>query len=222
VHDAGLLSLFVLLVVFLASIYAVPAGVCRVMNRGRQRFAGTDATSEPSALVVLSGRVNFRRDVAGGRRAVLSRSCDARVREAVRVYELIAPRWVISTGGIPTPTCAELMKSRLVEFGVPPNRVLLEDKSRTTRDEAVFVAEMLGTMGARQTVIVTSDVHMPRSLAAFRAVGIHALPAGAPDPGLERSWAERFLPSVDGLRFSRDVAHELLGIVVYRIRGWQG
>jgi uncharacterized SAM-binding protein YcdF (DUF218 family) len=221
VHAVGLLSLFVLLIVFLASVYAVPAGVCRLMNRGRRQFAGTDATREPTALVILSGRVNFRRDIKGVRRAVLSRSCDARVREAVRVYELIAPRWVISTGGIPMPTCAELMKSRLVEFGVPPNRVLLEDKSRTTRDEAVFVADILRTIDARQTVIVTSDVHMPRSVAAFRAVGIHAQPAGAPDPGLDRSWAARFLPSVHGLRFSSDVVHELMGIVVYRLRGWQ-
>ena len=213
--------LFVLIIVAVASIYAVPASICRLMSRGRLRFSKSDVTDEPAAVVLLSGRVELRRDGAGGRRAVLSPSCDARVREVVRLYELIAPEWVISTGGIPHPTCADLMKSRLVELGVPADRVLLEARSRTTRDEAVLVAEIVRKLGARQTVIVTSDVHMPRSLAAFRALGLRAVPAGAPDPGLARSWAARFLPSVHGLRFSSDLVHELMGIVVYRLRGWQ-
>jgi len=216
-----LLLLSLLIIVAVASIYAVPAGICRLMNRGGRRFSKTDVTGEPAALVVLSGRVEFRRDGAGGRRAALSPSCDARVREAARIYELIAPEWVISTGGIPNPTCAELMKSRLVELDVPADRVLLEARSRTTRDEAVFVEEILREVGVRQIVIVTSEVHMPRSLAAFRAVGFRAIPAGAPDPGLTRPWAAWFLPSVHGLRFSSDLVHELMGIVVYWIRGWQ-
>lgn len=211
----------ILIIVAAASLYAVPASICWLMNRGRRRFSKTDVTSEPVAVVLLSGRVEFRRDGAGGKRAVLSSSCDARVREAVRIYDLISPEWVISTGGIPSPTCAELMKSRLVELGVPADRVLLEARSRTTRDEAVFVAEILRSLGAHQTVIVTSDVHMTRSLAAFRAAGRRAVPAAAPDPWLSRSWTTWFLPSAYGLRFSSDVVHELIGIVVYRLRGWQ-
>jgi uncharacterized SAM-binding protein YcdF (DUF218 family) len=211
-----------LLLLALASVYAVPAAICRWMNRGRPSFSVRDAKSGSTALVLLSGRVEFRRVAAGNRVAALSPSCEARVKEAVRVYSLVAPQWVISTGGIPQPTCASLMKSRLIECGVPAERVLLEDRSRTTRDEAVFVAGILEPLGARQVVIVTSDVHMPRSLAAFRAVGLRPVPAGAPDPAESLPASARLLPSTHGLRFSADLVHELIGIVVYRLRGWQG
>jgi uncharacterized SAM-binding protein YcdF (DUF218 family) len=227
-------------VLLLASIYAIPSAICRLMNRCRRRFSTRDLVERPTAVVLLSGRVEFHSSsyagpsfgsgahpsdtiptpAPGADRAVLSASCDARVREAVRVYEQIAPELVISTGGIPRPTCAELMKARLVELGVPAGRILLEDRSRTTRDEAVFVAEILKKEGARQSVLVTSDVHMPRALGAFRVAGVQPVPAAAADPGERRPWTARIAPSREGLRFSGDLVHELLGLLWYRLRGW--
>ncbi len=231
---------FVSLAVFfsvaaLTSVYAFPAAVCRWLNRGRRRFSSSAISAGPTAVVVLSGRVEFVPSpvpvpepgapelklgpTSRAIRAVLSPSCEARVHEAVRVYELVAPDWVISTGGIPNPPCAELMKTRLIQLGVPAARVLLENRSKTTRDEAVLVARMLKGLGVRQSVIVTSDVHMPRSLASFRAVGINPVPAGAADPGL--SQPNPMLPSMKGLRFSLELLHELIGLAWYRLRGWQ-
>jgi uncharacterized SAM-binding protein YcdF (DUF218 family) len=209
---------------FAASVYAVPAAICRLMNLGRRRCAAADATQERTAVVLLSGRVESQ--TRGGRTtAALASTCTARVREAARVYELIAPEWVISTGRSPRPasdlpTCAELMRDELIRLGVPAGRILIEMESRTTRDEAVIVAKILGELGARHTVIVTSDVHMPRSLGAFRARGVSGAPAGAADPDVARAWPAWIFPTVHGLRFSGDVVHELLGLAWYRLRGW--
>ena len=175
-------------------------------------------------MVLLSGRVEIL--ARGGRTtAVLAPTCAARVREAARVYELIAPEWMISAGRTPrpkrgVPACAELMRDELIRLGVPAGRILVEIESRTTREGAVTVAKMLQKLGAQHAVIVTSDVHMPRSLGAFRAQGVSAAPAGAADPGAWRAWPARVFPTAHGLRFSGDVVHELLGLAWYRLRGW--
>jgi uncharacterized SAM-binding protein YcdF (DUF218 family) len=207
-----------------ASVYAVPAAICRLMNRGRRRFEATAAAPGPTAVVLLSGRTLISRH-AGRTTAALAPECLARVREAARVYDLIAPVWVISAGGLPrpergVPTSAELMRDELVRLGVPADRILTEVESRTTRDAAVRVARLLPGLGAPHVVIVTSEVHIPRALAAFRAQGVSGVAAGAADPGASRPWPAWVLPTAQGVRFSDEVLHELLGLAAYRALGW--
>jgi uncharacterized SAM-binding protein YcdF (DUF218 family) len=207
-----------------AGVYAVPAGMCRLLNLGRRRFAAADATPGRTAVVLLSGRVEIRTH-RGRTTAALAPTCAARVREAVRVHGLIAPEWIISAGRTRrpetrVPTCAELMRDELIRLGVPATRILVEIEARTTRDQAVTVAKMLRKLGVRHSVIVTSDVHMPRALGAFRAQGVSGTPAGAADPGASRAWPAWVFPTAHGFRFSGDVAHEVLGSALYRLRGW--
>jgi uncharacterized SAM-binding protein YcdF (DUF218 family) len=211
---------------FLASVYAVPAAICRLMTAGYRRFtAAGDITPGPTAVVVLSGKVEIRA-FNGQITRSLAPTCAARVNESVRVYQLIAPEWMISAGGLPrpergVPTCAELMRDELIRLGVPAGRILIEIESRTTHEGAVRVATMLRKLGVRRAVIVTSEVHLPRSLGAFRAQGVRGTPAGAIDPDASREWRAWLVPSAHGLRFSGDVVHELLGLLAYRCRGWQ-
>ena len=74
------------------------------------------------------------------------------------------------------------MRDALVRLGVPETRIVVETKSRNTHDEAVVVAPLLESMGIRQTVLVTSEIHMRRSLGTFKAAGIDAVPAIARPP----------------------------------------
>ena len=46
------------------------------------------------------------------------------------------------------------------------------------------------------------------------------MPASAADRDLSRPWAAWIFPSARGLRFTRDVVRELLGLASYRLRGW--
>ena len=69
-------------------------------------------------------------------------------------------------------------------------------------------------------VLVTVDLHMRRSLGAFRAQGIDAIPAIARRPVNRPPWNVEFLPSDTGLAESTAVARELLGIGYYALRGW--
>jgi len=112
------------------------------------------------------------------------------------------------------------MSRLLQQLGVPAERVVTETASRNTREEAVVVASMLPNLKVEHLVIVTSDDHMRRSLGAFRAAGIRAIPAIARAPFPPRSWHEWVVPSDRGLGESSKVAHEILGIGYYAVRGW--
>jgi uncharacterized SAM-binding protein YcdF (DUF218 family) len=55
----------------------------------------------------------------------------------------------------------------LERHGVPPKAIVLEGKSRTTRQNAEFSAPLLRKMGAHKVIIVTSWYHSRRALACF-------------------------------------------------------
>ena len=74
-------------------------------------------------------------------------------------------------GPKPNVTEGEHMARRIVERGIPRARIFVEDESRDTLSNAVFVAERyLAGSAPRPLVIVTSPFHMARSLATFALV----------------------------------------------------
>jgi len=207
-----------------ASIYAAPAFVAEQLARPYHRFDRADAPHGRVALVIFGAgdeRVSGWDDHIWIPNAVAA----ARVMEAARVYRLAQPEWIISSGGNQSPDdesepSSINMRDMLVRFGVPAERIVLESTSRDSHDEAVLVAPMLRTLGADAAILVTSAVHMRRSLGACRAAGWDPIPAIAPDPSFDHDRSDRFRPTNMGLYFSGEVVHELLGIPYYRMHGW--
>jgi len=113
-------------------------------------------------------------------------------------------------------TEAQLAKSFYQEQGLDMTRVTLEDTSRTTRENAREVANLLGSRCSQPWLLVTSAWHMPRAMAEFEAVGcrVTAYPVdfrtGAVTPLTEYSLARSLL-------LWQTALHEWLGISVY---GW--
>ena len=207
----------------LASIYAVPYAIASaLLTRHAAPFEGRDVSGHATAIVLLAA-AGERVPGWSGAISVMSAAEASRVLEAARVFALVSPDWIISSGGADVPDdvpSGEVMRDALVQLGVPPARIALEVSSRTTHDEAVLVAPMLKRLGIQRTILVTSATHMPRSLGTFRAVGVDAIPAPALDPGARQSARRRWLPSARGLAYSALVLHECAGLVYYRARGW--
>lgn len=210
----------------LASIYAVPFTISRLLCTGYHRFDRTDLPRNSTSVVVLG---------AGGesvqgwndRLFPMNSVAAARVLEASRVFTMVSPVWLISSGGSSDPpdlseSSSTNMRDWLMRLGVPPNRILLESESRSTHDEAILVAGMLRSLHIDHIVLVTSDIHMRRSVGVFRAQGIDTTPAIAPDPGWTMPWRKRVVPTSEGLEFSAAVVHELVGLSYYWLRGWLG
>nr|CAD6428815.1 YdcF family protein [Rhizobium sp. Q54] len=61
-------------------------------------------------------------------------------------------------------------------FGVPAERLVKENASRTTYENTVLTKDVLARKGLSDCLLVTSAFHMPRSVALFRKAGIPATP----------------------------------------------
>ena len=124
---------------------------------GRSRYA-----------VVLGTQV-----LPGGRP---SRTLDARVRHAARLYGSGRLDRVVVTGGVGKhpPSEAEVMARTLREEGVPDGVVVLEGEAENTWDSARLVAAMAAEEGMYEVLVVTDPLHCVRTAAAFRRAGLIA------------------------------------------------
>jgi uncharacterized SAM-binding protein YcdF (DUF218 family) len=113
-------------------------------------------------------------------------------------------------------TEAELARAFYQEQGLDMRRVKLESGSRTTRENAIRVAALLGERCKEPWLLVTSAAHMPRSMAEFEAVGCRVTPYPVDfRTGATTSWTEYSMAR--SLMRWQVALHEWLGMAVY---GW--
>jgi uncharacterized SAM-binding protein YcdF (DUF218 family) len=224
-RSRGALARIVAIPIFafvILSVYAVDWVLARPLVAGYRPFTVADAPSGKLAIVLLGGGGDSVEDWDGHLLTFPYQDEAARTLEAARVFKLMPSAVVISSGGA-TPDMREssavVMQRVLVQLGVPPSQIVLEDRSRTTHDEAVLVKPMLARLGIDRVILVTSDIHMRRSMATFRDVGLDPVPAIArgAGPSTRTRW---YIPTEDGLGYAAQVLHEYGGLVVYGVRGW--
>jgi uncharacterized SAM-binding protein YcdF (DUF218 family) len=105
----------------------------------------------------------------------------------------------------------------VVQLGVPPTRVVLEENSRSTHENAVFAMRLLRPHAGENWLLVTSAWHMPRSVAAFRGAGWRVIPYPVDYLGAA------LLPGFglrDGLDAGTTALKEWAGLAWYRLLGW--
>ena len=99
---------------------------------------------------------------------------------AARLFHAGKAPWIIVSGGgrpgSSRPTEAASARLFLLDLGVPDGRILLEDQARTTRGNAVRVQAMAREHGFDKLLLVTSALHMRRTEASFRALGMDIVP----------------------------------------------
>ncbi|MCP5231029.1 MAG: YdcF family protein [Zoogloeaceae bacterium] len=130
---------------------------------------------------------------------------------------------LVSGGSVRGEEQAEAaLMARLLEdeLGVPVR--WREEHSRTTYENAVNSAAMLKAEGIGRIALVTSALHMRRSIEAFEEQGliVHAAPTDITsredDP--HSRWWEGLLPRAGAMREFTLVLHEIVGRLWYRIR----
>jgi uncharacterized SAM-binding protein YcdF (DUF218 family) len=120
---------------------------------------------------------------------------------------------VLSGGGPPGQSAAEAMRDFMVSQGVPANKIQLETRSRSTRENALFVKNMLIGITGRK-VLLTSDYHMFRARRAFEKVGVEVLPR--PFPDVRKSAQTR----LDRWQAFLTLVEETAKIGYYGLHGW--
>jgi uncharacterized SAM-binding protein YcdF (DUF218 family) len=112
-------------------------------------------------------------------------------------------------------TEAQTVQRWLSQLGLPPLR-WAESTSRDTQENALRTAALLQKDGVQRVALVTHAWHMPRAQRAFEKAGLYVLPAPMGYTEAVFSTPLEWLPSEDGLRHSRQILRELLGIALAR------
>ena len=96
----------------------------------------------------------------------------------------------------------------------------LEERSRTTWENAQYSEDLLTASGIKQIYLVTHGWHMRRAAWSFEHAGIHVTPAPLGFSTLGRGDREilGYLPSAFGLLASNVALHERLGFLWYTWR----
>ena len=100
-----------------------------------------------------------------------------RAHAAAKAYLEYAGTKVIACGGVTeghTLTEAEVMKKLLIADGVPQQDIILESESRTTMENFLNAAKIIGKGKHGRVLIVTSDYHVRRAVMTARRVGLKA------------------------------------------------
>ncbi len=150
-----------------------------------------------------------------------------RVVHTARLYQAgRVSRIIISGGNYPwgpkSLSEAELIADLLIEWGVSRDDILLETESRNTRENAINTAALVRQHRIGSTLLVTSGFHMPRAIATFRKVGLEAFPVPADFKAIPRPYQFPldYLPQESGVHFTTRFVKEMLGLAVYRMKGW--
>lgn len=145
-----------------------------------------------------------------------------------------APIIILSGGRIDWkgggPSESEDMATILTSIGIPKEAIVQEPDSLNTYQNAVNVKKILNSGGIRRVLLVTSAIHMPRSLLIFKHQGIDVIPAPTDFLVSQRELQEltstpkaallNVLPDVDNLHLFTSALKEYVGILAYRLRGW--
>lgn len=175
-------------------------------------------------IILLGGAI--RLPLAPRQAIEFSESTD-RVYMATQLYLAGKGSRILVTAGNqpwaqPGPSEAALIAELLVEWGVPADALFLEGKSRNTRENAVNSLPILEKLQCDRPLLVTSAAHMPRALASFQAVGIDAIPISTDIQVVDSGQLAimDFFPDARALAMTSDAIREYMGLVVYKIRGW--
>jgi len=146
-----------------------------------------------------------------------------RASEVLRLYNLQLTTYnlqsaIIISGRDPlSPKIEEAkeVKEFLVERGIPAENIILEDKSRNTKESAKNVKEMVS---GEPFFLVTFAYHMPRSMESFQKMGANPIAAPADFKIKESYNILDFFPNAENLRYVDLAFHEYFGILWYRLK----
>ena len=200
-----------------------PFGNVLLLSLSERFPAWHESGRAPDGIVVLGGAINPELSEARGT-AEINASAE-RITAAAELARRFPHARIVLSGGNnrlinPVSTEAAVSKRLLERLGVPADRIVEEDRSRTTAENAVFTRDLLRPKPGELWLLVTSAYHMPRSVGAFRAAGFNVVPY--PVDWRTRGWRDAFTlfeTLSGGLSRTDTAVHEWIGLIAYRLTG---
>jgi uncharacterized SAM-binding protein YcdF (DUF218 family) len=218
-RPARWLGLLALLALALMAFSPLPRIVVRPLEN---RFPQQDVTKGPvDGIIILGGAIGVARG------DVVLTSAAARMTKAVELARLHPKAKVVFTGGsgnLISPvidTEAEGARLLLQGLGLEPGRLVLEDKSRNTRENAIYTRRLVDPKPGERWLLVTSAWHMPRAIGVFRKAGfaVEAFPVDYLSKN-EPSDLRPYMRAPRALTIADDGFKEWVGLLAYWLAGY--
>lgn len=146
-----------------------------------QRFASVPAPGpgdRVDGIILLGGFEDGW--ISTGRGGLGLNEAAERVTEGLRLALRHPEAKVVFTGGVGgllarNVEAASAVAAFLIDAGVAKERLVLEDKSRNTYENAVYTRELVKPAEGERWYLVTSAYHMPRAMGLFRKAGFDVI-----------------------------------------------
>lgn len=176
-------------------------------------------------IVVLGGGMHDEVDDLSGKGAPRGDSLE-RLVTAARLEKRLKIPVIVSGGAVFKDSRPEapVMKRFLTDLGVPANRIIVEDKSRDTMENAKYSKGICAKHVYKKIILLTSSYHMKRSMTAFQKYGITVTPcpANVRTRRHTRYGYIGFLPTASSLADTSAYMKEYLGMLYYRLASTVG
>lgn len=116
-------------------------------------------------------------------------------------------------------------KEDLIDFKIPSEDIIIENKSKNTYQNAVESKKVLANYPEIEKVLlVTSAIHMRRSKACFEKAGFEAIDVFTTDhyTGAVRGYQldQYFMPNLSVMTDWSNLLHEWVGYITYKMSGY--
>ena len=189
----------------------------------RQFPAWKDDGRPVNGVIVLGGRIDVGASTAWD--ALALNGAGNRLIAMADLARRYPGAKIVFSGGSGELFSSELSESDIVErhsaeLGIAPGRILIERRSRNTKENAEYTKAMLTPAPGERWLLVTSAWHMPRAMGLFRKAGwtVEAYPTGwISAPGHSGS---TFLTEASSHWLTFDqMAREWAGLIAARMLG---
>jgi uncharacterized SAM-binding protein YcdF (DUF218 family) len=181
------------------------------------------ADGAPAGIIVLGGAISP--DVSAARSEVALNESAERLTVAAELALRYPDARILFSGGsgaliFGEDAEAEFAARVFESFGIPRGRLLLEDRSRNTVENAILSKNLAQPRPGERWLLVTSAYHMPRAIGIFREAGFDVEPYPVDWRTSGSGDALRPFPTVgDGLRRTDTAVREWVGLLVYWLMG---
>ncbi len=188
-----------------------------------ERFPQWQSASAPDGVIVLGGAIDS--EASAARNSIELDASAERILAMLHLARRFPQARIVFSGGsgnlfLGSVSEAPIAAQLLHEFGVSPDRIVLEEASRTTAENATMLRAMLAPKPGERWLLVTSAFHMPRAIGAFRKAGFDV--EAYPVDWRTRGWADAKVPFdrlSSGLARTDVALHEWGGLVIYWLTG---